>query len=424
MTWSDGHEMDHHDETPPALRTDLQFFPIQHQGQQLILVKDDLGLVPEGQAVPPSLYRFMALLDGTRSRRELQAEMMRWQGGLLVGTSEVDRLLAHLDASFLLDSHRYQKARAELVSRFSSQTVRPAVYSGQSYPEDPVEIRSLLDDIISKGASGDSPEKRLISLVAPHIDLSVGEKAYASTYQVLKQRREHIGRQRRPLRVIILGTGHQLRQGLFSLTTKDFETPLGVTPTQDEAVHRLAEAGKGVTAPDDFAHRSEHSIEFQLIFLHHLLKDIPFTLIPVLCGNLQAGLREYTRAVYQEAAGPLLGSLKALLNDTERDTLIVAGVDLSHTGPKFGHDMPASHLQSEFESHDRALLAHLAECDADLFWQESRRVEDRFNVCGFSALACLLEILPPCTGETRHYEIWHEAATRSAVSFASVVFTL
>ncbi|MDZ7697053.1 MAG: AmmeMemoRadiSam system protein B [Deltaproteobacteria bacterium] len=424
MTWSYGHEMDHHDETPLALRGDLQFFPIQHQGQQLILVKDDLGLVQEGQAVPLSLYRFMALLDGTRSRRELQAEMMRQQGGLLVGTSEVDRLLAHLDTSFLLDSHRYQKARAELVSRFSSQTVRPAVHSGQSYPEDPAELGFRLDDIMGKGASGVPSKGRLISLVAPHIDLSVGEKAYASTYQVLKQRREHIRRQNKPLRVIILGTGHQLQQGLFSLTTKDFETPLGVTPTEDEAVHRLAEAGKGITAPDDFVHRSEHSIEFQLIFLQHLLEDIPFTLIPVLCGNLQTGLREYTRSAYQQAAGPFLDCLKTLLNDTEQDTLLVAGVDLSHTGPKFGHDMPASHLQSEFESHDRALLAHLAEPDADLFWEESRRVEDRFNVCGFSALACLLEILPPCTGETRHYEVWHEEATRSAVSFASVVFTI
>jgi hypothetical protein len=31
--------------------------------------------------------------------------------------------------------------------------------------------------------------------------------------------------------------------------------------------------------------------------------------------------------------------------------------------------------------------------------------------------------LPQCQGELLHYEIWHEEPTRSAVSFASLVFT-
>ena len=123
--------------------------------------------------------------------------------------------------------------------------------------------------------------------MAPHIDLSVGYKAYASTYGLLKHTR--------PTRVIVLGTGHQLQEGLFSLTEKDFETPLGVTPTEGNGVDDLRKSAPDIMAPDDFVHRSEHSIEFQLIFLQHQLKETPFTLIPILCGNLQAGLPEYNR---------------------------------------------------------------------------------------------------------------------------------
>jgi AmmeMemoRadiSam system protein B len=104
------------------------------------------------------------------------------------------------------------------------------------------------------------------------------------------------------------------------------------------------------------------------------------------------------------------------------ETLIVAGVDFSHIGPKFGHDMPATHLEGQSERHDQKLLEAVSKGEADEFWEESIRVKDQFNVCGFSAMACLMEILPPSKGKILNYQCWHEEATRSAVSFASVVF--
>ncbi|MCJ7593831.1 MAG: hypothetical protein MUO52_03535, partial [Desulfobacterales bacterium] len=71
----------------------------------------------------------------------------------------------------------------------------------------------------------------------------------------------------------------------------------------------------------------------------------------------------------------------------------------------------------------RNLLGHLARLDADQFWGESTKEKDQYNVCGFSALACLMEVLPPCRGQILEYLTWHEEATRSAVSFAAMVFT-
>ncbi|MCJ7686233.1 MAG: AmmeMemoRadiSam system protein B [Desulfobacteraceae bacterium] len=403
------------DETPPLARRDLEFFPVQHEGQQFVLIRDHLGLVQEGKAVGLPLYQIMTLLDGTTTVRDLQMELMRQRGGVLVGADEINGLLAHLDESFLLDSERFKNAKERIIADFTEQRIRPCSHCGKSYPENPSELRVRLDEILNSELSIPEPEGKVEALIAPHIDLNVGYKGYSSAYQLLK----HTS----PSRIILLGVGHQLQNALFSLTDKDFETPLGITQSHRETIRRLREAGQGIIAPNDFIHRSEHSIEFQIIFLQHLLADNPFTIIPILCGSLQMGVPEYTRQAYLEQTGRFLDELRLILNDPEQETILIAGVDLSHTGPKFGHEMPASHLQNSSQEHDQNLLKHLTRLDAANFWEESRRVNDQFNVCGFSALACLLEILPECQGELLHYEIWHEEPTRSAVSFASAVFT-
>ena len=396
----------------PAPRRDLEFFPFLHQGKQLILIRDHLGLVPEGKAIEAALYGFMTLLDGKTTIRDIQMVWMRQQGGVLVGSDEVKGLLNHLDDSCILDSERFRKARDRIVREFGACDVRPCSHSGRAYPDNPLELSRKLDDVMGLCPSPPAPEGKPLALVSPHIDISVGCRAYASAYQCLKNAS--------PGRVIVLGVGHQGFQGLFALTGKEFATPLGSAKAEKASLERLRNAGKEVIAPDDFAHKAEHSIEFQVVFLQHVLKDGPFRIIPILCGSLQSLLPEYARSAYLKKAAPFLEALAEIANDPE--TLVVAGVDLSHIGPKFGHAMPARHLESRSEGHDKSLLQHLVSLDADGFWEESRKVNDQYNVCGFAALACLLEVLPPSRGRLLHYETWHEEATRSAVSFAAVVF--
>jgi MEMO1 family protein len=399
----------------PRIRRDLEFFPIQHRGQQLVLIRDALGLVEEGKAVGLPLYQIMALLDGTTTVRDLQVALMRHQGGMLVGTDELNGLLAHLDESFLLDSDRYKTARDKIIADFTSQRIRPCSHSGKSYPDNPLELKHRLDEILKSQPAPSDPEGAMVALIAPHIDLAVGCRGYSTAYQILNGAA--------PSRIILLGIGHRLQHGLFSLTDKDFRTPLGIAQADQGAVGRLRKSGRDIIAPDDFVHRSEHSIEFQLIFVQHVLHNRPFAVVPILCGSLQAGIPEYSRQAYQETAGAFLEVLASLLHEPGQDTLIVAGVDFSHIGPKFGHDRPAAAMENQARTHDQNLLKYLINLDADSFWEESRSVRDHFNVCGFSALACLLEVLPECRGEVLHYETWHEAPTRSAVSFASAVFT-
>jgi AmmeMemoRadiSam system protein B len=401
--------------TAPQIRRDLEFLPVQHGDQQLIFIRDHLGLVQEGKAVALPLYQFMTLLDGTRTMRDLQVELMRESGGTLVGMEEIKGLLAHLEDSCLLDTELFRNARDKIMADFAAKRVRPCSHCGQAYPADPSELKNRLDEILASQAVEHEPEGKIRALISPHIDLSVGHKTYSSAYQVLKGVT--------PARVVVLGVGHTMVNELFSLTDKDFETPLGVIESERSLIQKLKEAGGDIIGPNDFAHRSEHSIEFQLIFLKHLLDGISFTIIPVLCGSIQPCLPEYSREAYLEKTAPFLEAMRQILQDPEEETLLVAGVDFSHVGPKFGHEMPAQYLKDQSECHDMRLLQYLSARDPDLLWEESKRVEDQFNVCGIPAMACLLETLPPAKGEILHYERWNEEPTQSAVSYAAMVYT-
>ena len=396
----------------PKLREDLEFIPAQSQGGTVIIIRDRLGLVKEGRVMNPELYTLMSMLDGTNSVRDIQLSIMRQQGGRLIPIEDVESVLKELDSSYLLDGPRYRERKRQIISNFSAQRIRYPSHAGLSYPKEAGELQQRLDAILAAGKTLHTPEGTIAALVAPHIDLEAGRRVYTAAYQAIMTAM--------PERIVILGVGHSMHKEMFSLTSKAFETPFGTVDTDNRVVAELTRAGNAIISRDDFPHRDEHSIEFQLIFLQHVLREVPFTIVPILCGSLAGSMDEYTRKRYRSMGGDFLRLLADIASDGR--TLVVAGVDFSHVGPKFGHDSPASFMLNQSEAHDRRLLDFLCEMNADGFWAESRGVSDRYNVCGFSALACLLEILPPARGSLLDYGIYKEEPTQSAVSFAAVHF--
>jgi len=407
----------------PCFRKDLEFIPIQHEGQQLVMVRDQLGLIPEGQAMAPEFFQLLTLFNGTRTLCEVQATLVREAGGQLLDSDVAQRIQDDLDGAFLLDSARYREARDHVVQEYAHCSERACALVGRTYPEDPARLRTWLDVILAAEDDAALPDVSdgaaapLKALVAPHIDPPVGAVGYAAAYKLLR-----VGVAAPEIRrVVALGIGHSLTRGLFALTSKDFHTPLGVLRNASEEVAALRDAGRGCLAANDFAHRSEHSIEFQALFLQHLLPADSFSLVPILCGSLLHGLPVYTRQAFRDAAGPFLEQLASLA--AAPDTLIVAGVDFAHVGPKFGHKESSRALEAEATAHDKELLDCLVRGDAAGFWATSAAVRDRYNVCGFAALATLLEILPPVSGRALYYRLWHEQPTDSAVGFAAAAFS-
>jgi AmmeMemoRadiSam system protein B len=406
------------EEMIPRLRKDIDIFPTTYQGEKVFLVKDLLGLIPQPVLLRGEGLQILGLIDGRRDIRDIQLELMRQSGGVIVRTEDVKEMISQLDKAFLLDSQEYRKKKDEIVQDYSRRSVREASLAGKAYPEEPDRLNSYIRSILD--LSEKSPDildgKRMSGLVAPHIDLEVGKRVYAEAYHVL----EGIS----PKKILLIGTGHNLSESYFSLTAKDFVTPLGRVKTDREWSEKLKElCPSGFIAPHDIDHKNEHSLEFQILFLQHLFGD-DFRLLPVLCGSFHQALRRFSGLGEIPGMTDFISGLRAFLDDGDEASLVVAGVDFSHIGPKFGHRESATSLLLEAKQHDQCLLDALCQGDGTSFWSLIQENNNRYNVCGFSTLALFLELFSSKTGYVLGYDFWMEEATQSAVSYAALAFPL
>lgn len=401
-------------EDNPKLRGDLRVVPVAGGRGPMVIVQDPLGFQKEPVALGGQALELLALLDGEHSVADIQVEITRRHGVLVTG-DQVAAALKKFDDAFLLEGDRYRAARGKLLADFAAAAVLEPASAGTAYPAEPGALGGFLDGVLALAPEeAGPPAGELLAVVAPHIDIRVGMPAYGAAYAHLRGQEFD--------RVVILGVGHSLAGGAAALTDKDVGTPLGTLSTDREMVAGLRAAGGGALAPDDFAFRGEHSVEFQAVFLRHVLAG-DFKVVPVLCGSLDGTLAEHNRAGELPGLGKMLAALKEAVARDGGRTLLVAGVDLSHVGPKFGDGMSSRAIAAESEEHDRALLEALCAPDPGAFWARQRKSEGRFNVCGFGALACLLELLPEgAKGRLLDYRMWHEEPTRSGVSFAAAAF--
>ncbi|MBN1426094.1 AmmeMemoRadiSam system protein B [Candidatus Fermentibacteria bacterium] len=398
-------------ETLPTLRTDIQLVQAQYQGRMVIAVKD--GLSPQDDVIllNAETAPLLSLFDGRHSMRDLQLALMRAGGHRIVLESEVRALVQELDRRLLLQTERYAARLVEAKTEFAALAVRPPALAGTAYPADRAGVADMIERMVPTGGDHTPNGLTVRGIVAPHINLSVGARTYGKIYSLI--------RGMTPSRLVVLGTGHALEQGLFSVSSKAYETPLGGFANDTEAVQRLRQVGPPALAPDDFAHRIEHSIEFQVLFLRHVIPG-PVPLVPILCGSVS----EWLSRVIHPAEIPGVAAFVEVLGEiVDEQTLVIAGVDLSHIGPKFGDDAPASVIEAQSRGHDERLLEALCAGSVEELWREAREVGDRYNVCGLSTLALLMQLFPDMHGRVIDYHIWHEGATRSAVSFAGVAFS-
>jgi AmmeMemoRadiSam system protein B len=404
------------EEKIPRTRDDIELYPLRHEGKQMVMVRDPLGLIKEPVVLNEVAASVLTMLDGSHTLSDLRLHLTRNQGGLLVTTDQVGLILEQLSSAFLLQDERFEKARAEIVAGYAALPVRKAFHAGVSYPNDAKALALMLDEILESGEPGmDIVRSDVVALVAPHIELKTAAGCYGAAYGQINGLDVDL--------VVILGTGHSVRSAKFCLTTKDFETPLGTLPTDKDIVERLAESSADCLLDNDLPHRHEHSIDFQTIFLKHVLPGKNVRIVPILCGSFRTLLEAHGRASEAPCIGDFLSKLRSVIEEHSGRCLIVAGVDFSHVGHKFGDQYTGRSLAQESEPHDRALIEHLVAWKPEGFWNEAKEKRDAYKVCGFAPLASMLEILPEATGHLLGYEIWHEDATRSAVSFASIVFT-
>ena len=403
----------------PKLRL-LQPAVVRHQGQELIHISDPLGFSDRQIVVTPDVFFIMALCDGTRSLIDIQYEYTRRFGTLLL-PSHLDKILSDLDRSLFLENERFQRRKAEIEDEFRKASVRKPSHAGQAYPADPVELRQCLGNFFtSPEGPGAFPEKRrrksVKAIMAPHIDLRAGGPCFAWAYtQLVSSSPADI--------YVILGIGHAPMDNLFTVTSKDFETPLGVLPTDKGFLDALVESHPSDLFADEFAHRSEHSVEFQTVFLRYIFPDQDISIVPILCSSFDEMIAANCEPIEDPRIGSFVHALKIAARRSKRKVCYVAGVDLAHVGQKFGDSerlTPSTAVV--LEQDDREMLRHVENVDAAAFFASIAKDRNKRKICGFPAVYVLLNLVEGAKGRLLNYGKSGDPATQSIVSFASMVF--
>ncbi len=418
----------------PALRA-LQVEQLQvknDEGDQdpetVVVLKDPDGWCTEPAALSPGAFAVAALFDGKKSAADVKA-VFKERYNQIIEEDQILSLAHELDKTLLLSSSKFEEKVKQVVIGYLGAQVRPAVFAGEAYPSDPHDLLKMVESFFTMpDAPGVLPEAKPASehlvkgLIVPHIDFNIGGATYAHGYKALLEKSQAD-------LFVVLGVAHKGSPDvLFNVSTKDQATPWGPVKTARGFSRRLQENVEAEFSIQEFAHRTEFSVEFQAVMLGGLLgqrNNQSFEIVPVLCGSVEPFLDPKKNPADDDSFKRFVGDVREELEKSNRRWCILASVDFSHVGPKFDHSTAIDkRMLPPIERGDQRLLKPLANLDRDAFFDEIVRTKNARNVDAVMAVMALLSIGEGTfqKGELLHYAANLEAPTRSAVSFASMAF--
>ncbi len=376
----------------PKLRS-LDAKWIEHEGRNLLYLRDPLSLSDDNVLVPQPLVPLLAMCDGSRDLTALRAKFTQ-HTGVTLEDGQFFALFERLDSALLLDNETYRNAMTDALTAYRGASQRPASHSGVVYPEDADGLRGMIADFCDAAPmSAPGGSGRLVGMLSPHIDFARGGETYAALWQTASRDLEGIER------VIVLGTDHSGGPGAVTLTRQSYATPLGTLSTDLDVVEKLQAAiGEEHAYAEELHHGSEHSVELATVWMHGFMEASPPVLVPVLCGSFAQFVGDGTRP---ETDGRINAVIEALAQAAaEQPSLVIAAGDLAHVGPVFGDATPiAPAARHSLGLHDDESLAAICEGDAHGFLDFSVKESDRRRICGLSPIYLMLEVLRRAHGK-------------------------
>jgi hypothetical protein len=406
-------------ETPQLRPVDA--FPARVDGHEVICLRDPTGVADAVLTVPRSLGPILALFDGVRSLVDVQAEIMRRYGELVL-RSQLESMVDVLDRHLFLEGPRVEAARARQRTAFLGAATRPAFLAGRSYDDEPHALTTALEAHFGPpagpGPIGAPRNVRVPGLIAPHIDFGRSGPAYAWAYHALAEGADADC-------FVVVGTAHAGLDGhAFAATAKAFETPLGLLEVDREVLDAVGRRAPTDLFAAELAHRTEHSIEFQAVWLQYLRYHAgggERRIVPLLASFAQECLVGDGSSARRREVEAVLEAVRNAMAAVPRRYCVVAGADLAHVGPRFGDAWRVGSAElARVQADDRALLEPVVAADAEGFLAEARRQQDRNRICGLSPIYALLRLLPGGRGRLLHYGQWPDPD--GTVTFASVSF--
>lgn len=380
-------------------------------------LRDPEGLFQGEIVVSAPVAVLMSLLDGTRTRAQV-AKALSERTGQAATAEDLAPVLGELDRHLLLEGRTAERARTAGLESWRALPARPATCAGSSYPEEPAACGPWLDAHVASARAAPVPAS-VRALLAPHIDLRGGGPCHGAAARAYARTEADT--------FVVIGTAHAPIRRPFALTRLDFDTPLGRVSTDRDLVDRLARRGGGELLDDELAHRDEHSVEFQALWLRHVLGARPgLSIVPVLAGGIHRFVEDERSPRSDPAIADFVAALRELAREMGPRLCVVASVDLAHVGPKYGDDEPVT--DAAFEpvlAADRVLLDRVVARDAEGWFEGLAAERDRRNVCGAAPTYVLLAAIEdePFQGTILRHDAWTiDPETSSRVSFATVAF--
>ncbi len=415
------------------------------------MLRDTQGVTSSHAVLPLDVVPIVARFTGSHTCEEI-ARHATIELGERVPVDFVVKLATELEDALFVDGPPYRRERARIERDFAAAAVREASHAGGAYHDDPVELSEYIE-VECLGIREPSPSSRrkpratkvngangstgsttngstttstkngrgnLVALVAPHIDPWRGARCYGAAYNALAaDLPDDVDT------FILLGTSHAPMREPFALCRKAFATPLGPMEADVESIDALATACDFDPYADQFNHKREHSLEFQAVFLRHLLgKKSPNRkgrIIPIL-----AGLGDFQHSGESpsdsKSVTRFFDAVRKVIE--RRRAVVIAGADLAHVGPRFGDPRPLDESErSRLDVTDRDSLSRAERVDAEAFWEHVASDLETRRVCGLGPMYSLLRTIERgARGEVRHYEQTVDPDEGSIVSHAAVGF--
>ncbi len=158
------------------------------------------------------------------------------------------------------------------------KTIRTPIAAGQFYPQNAIELNSLVDVYLDNNCTS-LVNKKPLAMIVPHASYYYSAAIAASAYKQLLAHQQNISK------VVLLGPSHHIPLiGAATSSVSLFQTPLGNIPLDQRLIEKLNQLS--FVEPHDEAHLQEHSLEVQLPFLQKVLPQ--FSLIPLVVGKINA----------------------------------------------------------------------------------------------------------------------------------------
>ena len=174
----------------------------------------------------------------------------------------------------------------------------------------------------------------------------------------------------------------------------------------------------------EFDHQREHSVELQVVWCQHLFSPDKFSMVPILCPDpcrpADIGPHDGKGVDLRDFAAALAECIAL----DGKDTLLIAGADLSHVGAHFGDDRKLDDaFLPQVRDRDHRALTTLEKEGPEAFLTCVAEDGNPTRICSAGCIFTLMAALPGTEARLVKYHQSVQEGPQIGVTCAAVLVT-